>query len=140
MSVPLTAQFLRECKRFAVVGASADRSKFGNKVLRAYADAGLEVVPVHPKLDEIEGLAVKQLEDLENPAEWGISIVTPPAISAKVLEKAHGLGFRWFWFQPGAENAEVKELAAGMEDSHVLAGGPCVLVSIRRGEHRAAGL
>ena len=43
-------------KRFAVVGASRDRAKFGNKVLRAYQQNNLEVFPVNPSADEVEGL------------------------------------------------------------------------------------
>ena len=43
---------------WAVVGASTDRSKYGNKVLRCYQQAGKSpVYPVHPKEREIEGLA-----------------------------------------------------------------------------------
>lgn len=34
--------------RFAVIGASTSRSKYGNKVLRWYQTHGLTVIPVHP--------------------------------------------------------------------------------------------
>ena len=42
--------------RFAVVGASQDRSKYGNKVLRVYQQNHRDVVPVNPKVDAVEGL------------------------------------------------------------------------------------
>ena len=42
---------------FAVVGASTNRDKYGNKVLRCYQQAGRSVVPVNPRATEIEGLA-----------------------------------------------------------------------------------
>ena len=40
----------------AVVGASADRAKYGNKVLRAYQQTDRPVFPVNPKQGVIEGL------------------------------------------------------------------------------------
>ena len=65
--------------RVAVVGASSDRNKFGNKALRAYVRQGWEVFPVHHKEAEIEGIpTVASLDDLD-----GIDRVTfyvPPAI------------------------------------------------------------
>ena len=51
-----TQQFLSQ-KRFAVVGASADRTKYGNKVLRCYLQHGRDSVPVNPKDAEVEGRA-----------------------------------------------------------------------------------
>ena len=43
-------------KSVAVIGASADRSKFGNKAVRAYLTRGFTVYPVNPKETTIEGL------------------------------------------------------------------------------------
>lgn len=40
-------------RTIAIVGASADRAKFGNKAVRAYAEEGWEVWPVNPKVDVI---------------------------------------------------------------------------------------
>ena len=41
----------------AVIGASADRSKFGNKAVRAFRAQGWTVVPVNPRGGDIEGEA-----------------------------------------------------------------------------------
>ncbi len=41
----------------AIIGASADRLKFGNKAVRAYQQRGCIVYPTHPAAAEIEGLA-----------------------------------------------------------------------------------
>lgn len=115
---------------FAVVGASNDRSKYGNKVLRVYQQNGLTVYPVNPRVEEIEGLACyPDLASLPEPVH-GVSIVTPPAVTEKVVEQAHAAGIRYLWMQPGAESDRAiergKEL--GLE---VIAGGPCVLVKLR---------
>lgn len=122
-------------RRFAVVGASADRGKFGNKCLRKYMDKGLDAVPVHPKAATIEGLKVQQLAELEDPASFGVSIITPPAITMSVMDGAVELGFKKFWLQPGAESTAVMDKYATFEGIEVIAGGPCLLVELDKGSH-----
>jgi predicted CoA-binding protein len=121
-------------KRFAVVGASNNREKYGNKVLRAYLQNGMESVPVNPAGGEIEGL-----ESYPNlaaiPGEiHGVSIITPPAVTEKVVDQAIELGIDHIWMQPGAESEDAIERAeaAGL---NVIAGGPCLLVSLRFRDH-----
>ena len=118
----------RAGRRFAVVGASADRSKYGNKVLRVYQQNGMEVVPVNPNATIVEGLnAVATLDDLDEPVH-AISIITQPHITDKVVEQALRLGIEHIWIQPGAESEHAVELAtrAGV---NLLANGPCILVA-----------
>lgn len=114
---------------YAVVGASSDREKYGNKVLRCYQQHGLEVFPVHPRATEIEGLkAYPTLESLPKPVA-GVSIITPPKITESVVQDAIRAGVQRLWMQPGAESAEAIRTAeaAGLE---VIAGGPCLLVML----------
>jgi uncharacterized protein len=117
-------------KRFAVVGASRDREKYGNKVLRAYLQNGLEAVPVNPGGGEIEGLeSFRELAAVAGPVD-GVSIITPPKVSEKVVEEAVRLGIKHIWLQPGAESPRAIELAE-QAGANVIAGGPCVLVALR---------
>lgn len=117
-------------KRFAVVGASHDREKYGNKVLRAYQQNHLAVVPVNPSGGQIEGLdAVPDLASLSEPVD-GISIVTPPTITKKIVQQAIDLGIKNIWMQPGAEDPNAVA-AAEQAGVNVVAGGPCVLVALR---------
>lgn len=112
---------------FAVAGASADRGKFGNKVLRAYQQQGREVFPVNPSTDEVEGLkAYAGLGSLPT-TPHGVSIVTPPHITERIVNEAIDLGIEHIWMQPGAESdaAISKARNAGL---NVIASGPCVLV------------
>ena len=112
---------------YAVVGASSDRDKYGNKVLRAYQQRGMEVYPINPRATEIEGLkAYATLSDVPVKLR-AISVITPPAITEHVVEAAAAAGVRMIWMQPGAESNEAirKAEALGME---VIAGGPCFLV------------
>jgi predicted CoA-binding protein len=113
---------------FAVVGASADREKYGNKVLRAYLQAGRRVFPVNPNAGEIEGQrSYPDLASLPEPVH-GVSIVTPPAITEKVVEQAAAAGIRHVWMQPGAESPAAirKAEALGLALIH---SGPCALVA-----------
>lgn len=112
---------------FAVVGASKDRSKYGNKVLRVYQQRGLAVTPIHPSEPEIEGLAcAKSLTALATKPH-GVSIITPPPITERIVEEAHTLGIRHLWMQPGAESPHAIRRAEELGMS-VIAGGPCILV------------
>ncbi len=114
---------------FAVVGASADRRKYGNKVLRAYVQSGRKVFPVHPREAEIEGLAAyPDLASLPEPVR-GISIVTPPAVSERIVEQAAAVGVRRLWFQPGAESPRALERAESL-GLEVIGDGACALVAL----------
>lgn len=116
---------------FAVVGASADRSKYGNRVLRAYRQAGRTVYPVNRRGGRIEGLEafadLRSLNERLGGPPHGISIVTPPAVTGQVMREAVNLGVGHAWMQPGAGSDEAVRIgeAAGMG---VIGGDACVLV------------
>jgi uncharacterized protein len=112
---------------FAVVGASVDRSKYGNKVLRCYQQHGKEVYPINPRADEVEGLrAYPSLGSLPVKAK-AISVITPPAITEQVVREAAAAGAAHIWMQPGAESEAAIRTAESLGMS-VIAGGPCLLV------------
>jgi len=120
---------------YAVAGASNDPAKYGNRVLKAYRRAGYAVYPINPKANEIEGLlAYPDVTSLPRPVH-GLSIVTPPAVTVKVVDDAINAGIGHVWMQPGAESpaAVEKAEAAGL---NVIANGPCVLVAMRRKSDR----
>lgn len=114
---------------YAVVGASVNREKYGNKVLRCYMQNDRVPWPVHPTEEEIEGITCSQ--DLGSLPEdvRGVSIITPPEVTEQVVEDAARAGIKRLWMQPGAESeaavARAKEL--GMS---VISGGPCLLVAL----------
>ena len=114
---------------FAVAGASKDRNKFGNKVLRCYLRHHKTVYPVNPKESEIEGLTcVKKISDLPNDVN-SISIVTPPHVTEKIVSEAIQKGIQHIWMQPGAENTE-SILICEKHGINVIAGGPCILLTL----------
>ena len=94
---------------FGVVGASANRDKYGNKVLRVYMQQGMKVIPVNPKEKEVEGIpCVETVEDLP-PNVKSISVITPPHVTEQVVDKAIAGGIENIWMQPGAESTAAVE-------------------------------
>ncbi len=114
---------------FGVVGASRDRNKYGNRVLRKYLQHGLEAYPVNPRETDIEGLEV--YPDIAKLPErvQSLSIITPPAITEGVVRQAIAKGIPNLWMQPGAESPAAIRLAeqAGL---NVIADGSCILVEL----------
>ncbi len=111
----------------AVVGASVDRSKYGNKVLRCCQQHGRTVYPINPRAAEVEGLkSYASLAALPAPV-LAISVITPPAITEQVVRDAAAAGVQHIWMQPGAESAAAIRTAEELGLS-VIAGGPCLLV------------
>jgi predicted CoA-binding protein len=112
---------------FGVVGASSRRHKYGNKVLRCYQQNGRRAIPVNPREQLIEGAAcVASVTDLPEDVK-SISVITPPAITERVVAEAARKGIENVWMQPGAESERAIATceAAGI---NVIADGSCVLV------------
>jgi len=125
----IIADFLAEGP-YAVVGASTDHAKYGNRVLRAYQRKGWKVYPINPREPVIEGLtAYPDLKSLPE-APRGVSIITPPAVTERIVAEAAEAGARFVWMQPGAESPEAIRIARerGLE---VIADGSCFLVETR---------
>lgn len=119
---------------FGVVGASAKREKYGNKVLRCYLQNNRRAIPVNPVETEIEHIAcVASVSDLPSEVQ-SISIITPPTVTVKAVAHAIEKGIRNIWMQPGAEHPDAVALchAAGV---NVIADGSCVLVVLGYHEH-----
>ena len=119
---------------FGVVGASTNRQKYGNKVLRCYQQNGRIVIPVNPNEVEIEGIpCAATIGDLPvNVAS--ISMITPPAVTAQLVPLALDKGIKNIWMQPGAEHPEAVALCRE-RGANVIADGSCVLVVMGYHEH-----
>ena len=91
----------------AVIGASKDRGKFGNKAVRAYRDAGWTVYPVNPREDEVEGIkAYKSVADVPGTIDRA-TLYLPPAVGVSVLEDVAAKGVGELWISPGSGSAEL---------------------------------
>jgi predicted CoA-binding protein len=94
-------------KTIAIIGASNDRAKFGNKAVRAFRQQGYQVFPVNPKETEIEGLRVfTNIRDVPVRPQM-ISVYLPPPVLLKVLPDIAARGCDELWLNPGTESDEV---------------------------------
>ena len=96
----------------AILGASSDRSKYGNKSVRAHQQMGYTVYPVNPKGGEIEGLQVyRSLGEVPPGKLDRISVYLPPSIGLGALDEIANRGCEELWLNPGSDSPEVVEKA-----------------------------
>jgi uncharacterized protein len=98
-------------KTVAIIGASSDRNKYGNKAVRAFRQQGYEVFPVNPREPQVEGLAsFKTISDVPVRPNR-ISVYVPPAVLLKLLPEIAAKGCDELWLNPGTESDAVLEEA-----------------------------
>ena len=91
-------------KSIVILGASADRAKFGNKAVRAFRQRGWTVYPVNPKETEIEGLpCFRNIDDVPVRPQM-VSVYLPPPVLLKVLPDIAAKGCDELWLNPGTES------------------------------------
>ncbi len=96
----------------AILGASEDRRKFGNKSVRAHQQAGYEVFPIHPRAESVEGAAAyPSLSALPVDHIDRIVLYLPPSLGVALLEEIAGTSHDELWVSPGAESDELLALA-----------------------------
>ncbi|MFW6231404.1 MAG: CoA-binding protein [Nanoarchaeota archaeon] len=92
---------------YAVVGASADESKYGHKVLKDLLDNGFKAIPVNPKEAEIlEQKAYASLADIPHDVDVAVFVVPPPIALNVLKDDVLRKGIQRVWMQPGSESDE----------------------------------
>jgi predicted CoA-binding protein len=134
MSMDQQIEVFLSSSAFGVAGASVNRHKYGNKVLRCYLQHGKTVVPINPSECEIEGIAfVATIAEL--PAEVkSLSMITPPAVTAQLVPQAIEKGIKNIWMQPGAEHPDAVALCRE-QGINIIADGSCLLIVLGYGDH-----
>jgi predicted CoA-binding protein len=98
----------------AVVGASSDRHKFGNRAVRAFLRQGYDVRPVNPNEETIEGLTVyPTIADVPGPVDV-VSLYVPAAIGIGLLEAIAAKQPGEVWINPGAESPALEARARAL--------------------------
>ena len=111
----------------AVIGASANRRKFGNKALRAFRHRGYTVVPINPHADVIEGeRAYATVLDYPDPIDEA-TVYVPPDIGRQVIDQIATKGIKKVWLNPGADARPVVERARSLGLNAIVA---CSIVGI----------
>jgi predicted CoA-binding protein len=114
-------------KVVAVVGASSNRRKFGNRAVRAYKDQGYTVVPINPHETAIEGLkAYASVLDVPGPIDMA-SFYVPPDIGEQLIAEVARKGIPEVWLNPGAESDELIARARALSIKPIVA---CSIVAI----------
>jgi hypothetical protein len=113
----------------AVIGASNDRRKFGNRAVRAYRAEGWIVYPVHPHAAAIEGIpACRSVLDVPGPVDRATVYLHPETVLG-VLDEIARKGVRELYLNPGSESHEVIARAEALGLLPILA---CSIVEIGR--------
>jgi len=98
----------------AVIGASSNRDKFGNKALRAFEKQGYTVIPINPTETEVEGhAAYKSVLDVPGAIDLA-TIYVPGAVGVRVMDDLAKKGIREVWLNPGADDRAVVDKARSL--------------------------
>ena len=90
-------------KTVAVIGASSNRQKFGNRALRAYQRRGYTVLAINPNEKQVEGhTTYASVLDVPGPIDMA-TVYVPPEIGVAVMEDLAKKGIPEVWLNPGAD-------------------------------------
>ena len=114
-------------KVVAVIGASSNRNKFGNRAVRAFQQQGYTVVPINPHEVEVEGLkAYGSVMDVPGAIDMA-SFYLPPEIGLQVIDDVARKGIPEVWLNPGAESDALIARARALAIQPIVA---CSIVGI----------
>jgi len=114
-------------KVVAVIGASNNRRKFGNRALRAYQQQGYTVVPINPHERQVEGVQAYP-SVLDFPGEIDMaSFYVPPDVGQRVIDEVARKRIPEVWLNPGAESDELIARARSLEIQPIVA---CSIVAL----------
>ncbi len=107
------ADILKSVKTIAMVGASADKTKFSYGVLRVLHETGYDIIPVNPNrnLKEIRGLQVyHSLEEIDRRVDM-VDVFRPKEELYAIAEQAIAIGAKVLWGQIGVYDDQAAKLA-----------------------------
>lgn len=114
-------------KVVAVIGASSNRSKFGNRAVRAFREQGYTVVPINPHEADVEGLkSYASVLDVPGAIDMA-SFYVPPEIGLQVIDEVAQKGIPEVWLNPGAESDALIARAKALHIQPIVA---CSIVAI----------
>jgi predicted CoA-binding protein len=114
-------------KVVAVIGASSNRNKFGNRAVRAFRQQGYTVVPINPHEADVEGLkSYPSVLDVPGAIDMA-SFYLPPEIGLQVIDEVARKGIPEVWLNPGAESDALIARAKALHIQPIVA---CSIVAI----------
>jgi predicted CoA-binding protein len=123
-------------KTVAIIGASNNRSKFGNRAVRAFQRQGYTVLPINPHESEIEGLkAYASVLDVPGPIDMA-SLYVPPSIGEPLLDELARKQIPEVWVNPGAESDALIARARVLQIQPIVA---CSIIGIGQNPYDVGG-
>ena len=117
----------------ALVGASNDPKKYGNKILLDLISKGYNVAPINNKEEMISGIkSYKNVMDLELSPSI-INFVVPPNVGFEITKELVGNKYDNFWYQPGAKSQKISTYLN--ENNKNFIDDKCIMVVTRLSEH-----
>lgn len=114
-------------KTVAVVGASSNPRKFGNRAVKAFRRRGYTVIPINPNEPEVEGLKTyASVLDVPGTIDMATMYV-PPEVGERVIEDIAKKQIAEVWINPGAESDELLDKARALKLRPIVA---CSIVGI----------
>jgi len=107
LRVPDSGRYWWQMKSVAIIGASKDRTKYGNKAVRAFLQQGYKVYPVNLNETEIEGLPVFSSIGAVPERPDMVSVYLPAEVLLGLLPEIAAKGCDELWLNPGAESEQV---------------------------------
>ena len=108
-------------KTVAVIGASSNRAKYGNKALRAYERQGYTVLAINPNETEVEGhRTYASVLDVPHAIDMA-TLYVQPEVGVRVLEEIAKKGIPEIWLNPGADEPEVVARARALGLNPIMA-------------------
>ena len=118
---------MNRTKVVAVIGASSDPRKFGNRAVRAFVRQGYTVVPINPHESVIEGLkAYASVLDVPGPIDMATFYV-PPETGGLVIAEVAQKRIPEVWLNPGAESDALVARARSLKIEPIIA---CSIIGI----------
>ncbi|HAX61263.1 MAG TPA: CoA-binding protein [Elusimicrobia bacterium] len=103
MEENITKDFLVQ-KNIAVAGSFRSKEKVAYRIFLQLKEKGYNVFPVNPSISELEGVKVYgSVLEISQKVD-AVDIVTPPAVTEKIVEECKKKGIKYVWMQPGAES------------------------------------
>jgi predicted CoA-binding protein len=122
----LIKEFMAQ-KKFAVIGATDNPEKYGNRIFKNLTKRGYEVYPVNPNLKEIEGTkCYPTLSDVPVKVDV-VDFVVPPNVTESILKECKKLGLDNIWLQPGSESDAA--IAFCRDNNFKVVYGTCVMLN-----------
>lgn len=111
----------------AVIGASNNPAKYGNKAVRAYRRQGWTVYPVNPTEPVVEGLTTfPTIEAIPGPVDRA-ALYVPPQVGVSLLDGIARKGVPELFVNPGAESDALLDTAERLGLNAIQA---CAIVDI----------